>query len=145
MNRRSVFALAALTAFAAFGCAAPAENAEDADSNEAAQSGTTRPNACPNYHVCVYEHRDYNAGKPNAWAWQFGPEEHGRAGGWSRRFTTGKDKASSIINNTGSTMCLVNETYGGYRSTNILKVKPGQRFAYVSDVANDKADLISKC
>lgn len=148
MNLRSLIALATITTFSTFGCASPADdddNDEGLESNEAAQSGTTRPNACPQNHVCVYEHRDFNQGKPNAWAWQFGPEEFGRAGGWDRRFTTGKDKASSIINNTGTTMCLVNESAGGYRWTNILKVKGGQRFAYVSDVANDKADLIRKC
>ena len=110
MNRHSLFAFATVTTLAAFtsiGCASPSDDDDDdnegTESAESAQSGTTRPNACPQNHVCVYEHRDYNIGKPNAWAWQFGPEEFGRAGGWDRRFTTGKDKASSIINNTGTT------------------------------------------
>ncbi len=147
MNRSSLIAFVTVTfaVFATTGCASPTDDEEGIESAEGAQSGTTRPNACPAHHVCVYEHRDFNAGKPNAWAWQFGPEEWSRAGGWSRRFTTGKDKASSFINNTSVSMCLVNETHGGYRHTNVYKAKPGQRVAYVTDVANDKADLISRC
>jgi len=136
------------------GCAADSPD-DETDGAEEPLAETASPisgyvtGKCPTNHVCAYQNSNYNNRDPqSAWAYQFGPEELypaalGRK--FQRRFTGGKDKVSSIINNSRIRVCLINETLGGFRSTTLLRVPAGQRFDYVGNAANDRADRIEEC
>ena len=148
--------LATLAVFSSTGCAASAdegdesevEDVEDVGATESAASGTVR-GKCPNNHVCAYANANWNdRDPPSAWSYQYGPEELypaalGRK--FQRRFTAGKDKVSSLINNSSIRVCLINETAGGYVRNKIYILEPGLRTPFVGKAANDKADVIEKC
>jgi hypothetical protein len=156
MISRSLFRSAIGVAFVSMlaltaGCAVSPDGEdgeEETGSAESAASGTVT-GKCPTNHVCVYEHKDFNNYlKQAGWSWQFGPEDlyPGQAGrSFSRDFTKGKDKASSLINNSSFAVCLINYKWGGYKEEVIAKVGAGQKLAYVGNGANDKADKIKRC
>lgn len=141
-------ALIVLSSFAA-GCAGPEEDTDEEMGESTSSISGYVTGKCPDNHVCAYENANYNDRNPtSAWAYQFGPEELYQAAlgrKFQRRFTGGKDKVSSIINNSKITVCLINESLGGFRSTKILRVAPGQRFGSFGAAANDKADRIEEC
>jgi hypothetical protein len=131
------------------GCAADDEQPDEPMAETEASLSGTVTGKCPQNHVCTYENANYNdLNPPSAWSFQFGPEELYQAAlgrKFQRRFTNGKDKVSSIINNSKIRVCLINETRLGFSSTVLVRVNPGQRLGFVGANANDKADRIEEC
>lgn len=138
-------------AFGAVGCAADSDGDDGEEAAGVAESelSGTVTGKCPDNHVCAYENANFNdRNPPSAWSYQFGPEDIYQAAlgrKFSRPFTKGKDKVSSIINNSRLRVCLINETNLGFKKTVILRVDPGRKISFVGATANDKADRIEEC
>lgn len=93
----------------------------------------TRP--CASYNYCFYENISYKG-----WQLQYKTTNYGDFNDPPSTTRNGvRDQVSSIINNTGDTICVYDRRT--FRSPAVLRVAPYQDFVNLVDVGwNDRAD-----